>query len=216
MPSDIIIRPYQPGDRPAVRRIACETAFRDDAPRQAILYDDEILADALTRYFTDYEPGSCFVEESCGQVKGYLTGTLDCRAMEQTTFTKIIPALLARAFWRGVFFRISALRFFLNVAGSFLKGEFRSPDFEADYPAMLHINIDKNFRGAGLGTRLITRFIAFLQEKKSKGVHFGTLSERAAKFFAANGFVKLHTSRRSYLRYYLKKDLPYYVFGMKL
>ena len=216
MPPDIIIRPYEPQDRPAVRRIACETAFRDDAPRQAILYDDEILADALIRYFIDYEPTSCFVAVAGDKVVGYIIGTLDCRAMEETTFSEIIPALLARALWRGVFFRPSAVRFFFNVAVSFLKGEFRSPDFSHDYPAMLHINIDKNFRACGVGSRLIARFIAFLQEKKSKGVHFGTLSERAAKFFAANGFVKLHTSRRSYLRYYLRRDLPYYVFGMKI
>ena len=57
-----LIRPYQKEDRPSVRRISCETAFLD-ADLHDFFSDEEILADALTLYFTDYEPESCFVAE---------------------------------------------------------------------------------------------------------------------------------------------------------
>lgn len=69
MMDNIIIRPFRKDDRESVRRISCETAFWGKN-RKNIFADDEILADALTMYFTDYEPESCFVA-SVGEVCFY-------------------------------------------------------------------------------------------------------------------------------------------------
>ncbi|MEJ2568617.1 MAG: hypothetical protein P8Z50_07085 [candidate division WOR-3 bacterium] len=55
MEKKIIIRKFSKKDIEDVRRIACETAFGGSS-RYDFFEDDEILADLLTRYYTDYRP----------------------------------------------------------------------------------------------------------------------------------------------------------------
>ena len=90
------------------------------------------------------------------------------------------------------------------------------PDFSKKYPATLHINIDKGHRESKIGTRLSERYLSFLKDSKIKGVHFGTISEGAKRFFTKAGFDLLFESKRSYLRYYFKRDTPFYIFGKAL
>jgi hypothetical protein len=82
MAGPIFVRQYEPRDREAVRHIAVATAL---AGRPAALFmdGDDLLADGLTAYFTDYEPGSCFVAEMNGRVVGYIIGSVDTRAMDR-------------------------------------------------------------------------------------------------------------------------------------
>ena len=75
---ETIIRQFKPEDRGSVRDISWETAFLGE-PADAFFSGKEILADFLTQYFTDYEPGSCFVAVSANRVVGYLIGSTDCR-----------------------------------------------------------------------------------------------------------------------------------------
>ena len=70
------IRKFQSGDREAVRRICCATALLGN-PSSIFFDGDEIFADAITLYFTDYEPESCFVAEHQGEVVVYLIGAKD-------------------------------------------------------------------------------------------------------------------------------------------
>ena len=74
--SNIVIRKFNSKDRNGIRGISCDTAFLGK-PRTDFFDDDEILADALTLYFTDYEPGSCFVAVYGEKVVGYLVGAKD-------------------------------------------------------------------------------------------------------------------------------------------
>ena len=202
-------------DREALRRISCETAFAG-APREKIFSDDEILADALTVYFTDHEPESCFVAVADNKVVGYISGAKDALAMERVFARRILPALLLKAFRRGVFFNRYNLRLFWYCLGSMFKGEFRAPGFSGEFPAILHINLDKNFQRQAIGSKLIERFLEYLREEGVPGVHFGTLSEGAGVFFKKTGFNLLFQSKRSYLRPYIGRDLGFYVFGKKL
>jgi len=124
----VTIREFSSADRQAVRRIACETAFPEGAS-SALFGDDEILADALTLYFTDYEPNSCFVAWAGAEVIGYIIGSKNVAAMKRIFFADIIPGLLIKGARRGTFFRKKSGRFLMNLAFSFLKGEFSTPDF---------------------------------------------------------------------------------------
>ncbi len=58
------------------------------------------------------------------------------------------------------------------------------------YPAHLHINVDEKLRSAGLGSRLITRFLGDLRGAGVRGVHLvtGRFSRNIA-FYQRNGFV---------------------------
>jgi GNAT superfamily N-acetyltransferase len=215
MEESIGIRKFSVQDRESIRRISCETAFVGGL-REKIFSDDEILADALTIYFTDYEPQSCFVAVANNRVVGYVSGAKDTMVMERIFNRRILSGLLMKAFRRGVFCNRKNLQFFRYCLISMFKGEFSAPAFSREFPAILHINLDKNFQGQGIGSKLIARFLQYLKDEDVSGVHFGTLSEGARLFFAKVGFNLLFESRRSYLKAYIGKDLGFYVFGRKL
>lgn len=99
---------------------------------------------------------------------------------------------------------------------SFLKGEFKMPDLCRDYPATLHINLERGFRHLSIGSRLMSKYLEYLIQKKVPGVYLATMSERAGEFFKKQGFSLLHEGRRSYFRFVLKKDVPIYIYGRRL
>ncbi|MDI6758926.1 MAG: GNAT family N-acetyltransferase [Candidatus Omnitrophota bacterium] len=208
------IRPFQKEDLRDVRLISCETAFLGDAQR--IFNDDEILADALTAYFTDYEPQSCFVAVSGANVVGYIIGAKDTRIMNKIFYAKIFFSLLIKAFCRGVFFDKINLKFFFYLLRSVLRGEFFCPNFSKNFPAVLHINLRYGARGQGIGASLIKHYLDYLRQNKIAGVHFGTFSDRAGDFFLAMGFDVLSKGKRTYLKPYVRREVNFYLFGMKL
>jgi ribosomal protein S18 acetylase RimI-like enzyme len=211
----ILIRSFKSVDRDDVRRISCETAFLGE-PRELFFDDDEILADGLTLYFTDYEPDSCFVAVESEEVIGYIIGTTDVAVMQRIFRLKVAPRLLVKALRKGVVFRRNTVKLLMHVTAGFFKGEFSTPHFSRQYPATLHVNIDENFRGRKIGKQLVEHYLSFLRGKAVRGVHFGTMSEEAKTFFTRLGFTVLSNRKRSYLKYRLGRDVTHYVFGKTL
>lgn len=214
MKNEILIRKFALQDRADIRRISCQTAFLG-IPRQKFIGDDEVVADALTLYYTDYEPESCFVAVCDQKVVGYLIGSKNIAGAKKIN-DKINQDLLVKGFKRGVFARGTTWLFFLRVVWSALKGEFRAPDFSKEYPAVLHVNIDQDFRGQKIGSRLIEHYLDYLKKENISGVHFGTISARAKDFFLKNGFSVLLERKRTYLSFYTGNIVKYCVFGKKL
>lgn len=68
-------------------------------------------------------------------------------------------------------------------------------DFAAvtpDYPAQLHVNLDPDWRGHGIGSRLIQTFAADVENAGAPGVHVVTArGMRNVGYYAANGFVEV-------------------------
>ncbi|MCX5687341.1 MAG: GNAT family N-acetyltransferase [Candidatus Omnitrophica bacterium] len=212
---DIVIRKYKRKDRQVVRDIAWETAFMGK-PASVFFSDREIFSDFLTLYFTDYEPESCFVAESKGNVVGYLIGAEDEAKLKKIFIFKIIPMLFIKAITRGVLLKKKDSEYLKNCFNGFLNGEFRSPDFSEDYPAILHINIMESFRKLGIGSKLISSFLEYSTVKKIKGVHLSTMSEEGGKFFKNNGFNLVYSAPRSYFKHILSKDIIVCIYGKKL
>ena len=211
----LVIRKYNPRDRPAVRRICCATALMGE-PSSLFFDDDEIFADALTIYFTDYEPESCFVAERDNQVIGYLLGAKDVKHMDKVFSGKIAAHLLIKALRQGSLFRRKNMKFLSRVFSSLMKGEFKIPDFSKDYPATLHINIIKEYRMGGTGSGLIRAYLDYLRGQAVKGVHLATMSEGGGRFFSKLNFKLLFQAERSYFRYFLGRNVPVYIYGMKI
>lgn len=209
------IRQFTSADKGDVRRIACETSFLE-YDRRLFLEDDEILADILTLYFTDYEPGSSFVAEGDGRVIGYLIGARDIGVMNGIFLTKVLPSIFFKALRRGTPARPNARCLLGRMLVSFLKGEFSLLDFSKDYPATFHINIDRDFRGQGLGRAMAARYCDFLADKGVRGVHVYTMSEKAVGFFCAVGFTPLFEIRRTHLQHRLKEPVRFHVLGRRL
>ena len=210
----LVIRKYDSRDRAAVRRICCGTALMGE-PSSIFFDDDEIFADALTSYFTDHEPESCFVVEYDNNVIGYLFGAKDARRMDKIFANKSAMPLLIKALRRGVFFRKNNVKFLSRVFLSLVKGEFKTPDISKDYPATLHINITKEYRTAGIGSQLINAYLDYLRAQEVKGVHLATMSDKAGQFFKKQNFQLLFHGERSYFRYFLDKNVPLYIYGMR-
>ncbi len=209
--SNITIRKYSPQDRVAVRRISCQTSFLGHP--ELFLTNQEIVADALTIYFTDYEPQSCFVAVENNVVIGYIIGSKDMERMILVFYKRILWKYIQKIF-RHLDGQI--LKLLWAAFLSLLKGEFWAPDFHKKYPAILHINIDQNYRKLGVGARLLQSYENYLKENKIPGVRLGTMSDKAKEFFAKNGFAVLYKSRRSYLYYKLGVVAPVYVMGKTL
>jgi hypothetical protein len=210
-----LIEKYRPSDRDEVRRIAVETAFLEAGPIEEIFDDPEILADALTSYYMDLEPMSCFVAKSGGRVVGYVIGAKNVRRVKRAMAFRIIPGLIIKAAARGVFFSKPAMRFLASLIGSIAKGEFYIPDFSGVYPATLHINVEAGFRSLGAGALLLKKYTEFLKGEGVRGVHFGTFSAKAKEFFIREGFQVLFTRRRSHLKYMTGQEPEYFVLGKK-
>jgi GNAT superfamily N-acetyltransferase len=210
-----LIRKYNAQDRSAVRQISCKTALMGE-PSAVFFDDDEIFADALTIYFTDYEPESCFVVECENMVIGYLLGTKGVLHMDKIFSGKIALPLFIKALRRCKFFHKRNVRFLFHVFLSLAKGEFKSPTFSKDYPATLHINIIKEYRAGGIGSKLINAYLDYLKEQAVKGVHLATMSENASQFFKKQNFQLLFQGKRSYFRYFLGRNIPIYIYGIRI
>jgi len=210
--NDCLIRKYDFKDRIFIRNIAYDTAFRGKSAD--IFFDDkEILTDFLTKYFTDFEPESIFVAECNEIVIGYIIGAKSIKRLNTIFILRVLPELLLNIFLRGIFFKKKCRAYLINSLKCFLKGEFIMPDFSKDYPAVLHINIDKSYRGFGLGGKLMSKFLGYLKDKRVPGVQLSTISEQGKAFFEKQGFSLLHQSKRSYFKNILSEDITCYSLG---
>ena len=212
--TEVKIRGYQKEDRNAIREISIESSIFGEY-RNAV-FDDEVLADLLTAYFTDYEPVSCFVAEKKEYVMGYILGTKDVRKMRNVLKRKVIPGVVKDLSGKGQFFRKANLIFIKNIVFSYFKGEFVAPDFSLEYPATLHINIASQSRGQNVGSLLVNHYLDFLKKESISGIHFGVLSERAKMFFLKLDFKVLFTGKYTFLNYLTGETLPHYIIGKKL
>ena len=207
----IEIRKFHLSDRVSVRKICWDTSFLENPTE--FIDEEELLADFLTIYFTDYEPESCFVALDQERVVGYLIGTKDVRKMWRVFVSKIFPQLLMKFLQKMTLFKKKNLKFLFHVLRSFFKGEFISSDFIDSYPASFHVNFAKEYRRSGGGRALFEAYVQYLRSNDIKGVHVGTMSEAAMHFFSALDFKILHQSQRSYLQYQLGAPISYYILG---
>lgn len=212
---EIIIRKFNQKDRAAVRKISVETAFMGEASSR--FFDaQEIIADALTLYFTDYEPESCFVAEQEGRVVGYLTGAKDTQRISRVFGQSVGLKLFFKAMASAVFFKRKNLEFIFNFLKSLFRREFKMPSLYEGYPATLHMNIEAPYRGRGIGEKLLSAFLDYLAKENVRGVYLATMSEAGKNFFRKQGFALVHQSKRSYFRYLLGSDTDVHIFAKRL
>lgn len=216
---DLTIRPYEPGDRAAVRHVCCETADAGD-PVEGFFSDRELIADLATRYYTDFEPETSWVAETGvaetgGSVVGYLTGSVDTKRFERVTSRRIAGPAIAAAIRRGALRRRETWRM-LSVLPRILAafaGQRRRP-LEM-YPAHLHLNILRESRGRHAGGQLLRAFMERLRVAGIRGVHATVRGDNAAgrSFFEHQGFAGI--GGYTIVLYYgkEKRHVPIIVYG---
>ena len=211
----VIVRKYKKEDRPFVRRIVYDTAAIGESA-EFFFEDREILADFLSKYFTDYEPQSCFVAVSNEKIIGYLFGAKDSTPMKVIYTLWIFPQVFVKSIIRGTFLKKKNFIFLFLSFFALLRGGYNTPSFHKLYPAVLHINLKADFRGESVGAKLMRAYFNYLYEEKVRGVHLRTMSARAGGFFDNQGFKLLMSKRELVFSKILKNSTFAYFYGKRL
>ena len=186
------LRPFQPGDLPALYAIALATGHRggDAAPLHR---DGELIGHIYAAPYALLAPGIAWVAEDGEGVAGYAVGACDTAAWE---------ALLERRWWPALRRRLAD------------PGETPAPDWTWDqrrvwqihrpvatppavavaYPGHMHMNLMPRAQGQGLGARLLAAWLdaaaACGAGITAGGVHVGVNAgnARGLRFWARQGF----------------------------
>ncbi len=172
------IRPYRAEDREGLFKIAADTAFFGD-PIEIYMEDRRIFLDAFYAYYTDYEPEHAWVATSDDEVVGFLTGCVDSARKDKIVNKHIMPRLIFRLLTGYYQVGPKAHRHLWRMWKSQRRHLFPSANLD-DYPAHLHINVADEWRGNGIGSRLMKVYLDQLSYLRVPGVHLGTSSENLA------------------------------------
>ncbi len=171
------VRPYQPSDREALRRIAADTAYFGE-PIEALMEDRNLFLDFFYRTYTDFEPEHAWVAVADQEVAGFLTGCTDTRRQRSLMGRKILPGLFVGILAGRYHFGRLTRQYVAGIVRTALRGEHPEPDLNI-YPAHLHINVAKPWRGHGLGRALMSAYLNQLRELGLPGVHLETTDRNA-------------------------------------
>lgn len=197
--SDVpIIRPLQPGDREAVRRLCGDTADSGE-PIERVFSDRVLVVDTLTRYYTDLDPAWSWVADASGQLAGYVLAAPDTPTVERAVQRRVAPWAVARSILHGALFRPETWRM-LATLGANRRALASRHSLMATYPAHVHINLNTGFRSQGLGGRLLDTALQQLREARIGGVHASVRADNlhAGRLFESHGFTVVHHSEMTF------------------
>ena len=177
------IRQYKKEDRESVRKICSETGFVGNRIER-VFADRELWADALTSYYTDWEPESIYIlENDQGKVVGYVFGCMDSR-MELLFIRSLSLKFVLRLLSKYLFYDKNSRKFARYLL---FHSRFEVPQCPRHF-AHFHINILEPYRNQKDGTKLMLAFLKHLQDNNIKGVYCQTFDYEGAK--AINFFKK--------------------------
>ena len=149
------IRPFRPGDEPALAEVCLRTADAG-ADATGLLDDDDLWAEIFVLPYVARHPEFAFVVEADdGRAVGYIVGAPDSAAFEDWFETDWWPRHAAR--WprpEGDPQPVSVSRQDGIVRYAYARRGGAQP-FGDDYPAHLHIDLLPETQGQGLGRQLI-------------------------------------------------------------
>ncbi|KAF2414111.1 GNAT family N-acetyltransferase [Microbacterium sp. B35-04] len=186
------IRPFRPGDEPALVDICLKTADAG-ADATGILDDDDLWAEIFVLPYAARHPEFAFVVEADdGRVVGYVVGTPDSAAFEEWFRAEWWPRHAER--WprpqSGQAATASRQDGILRYAYSRAGG---AQPFGDEYPAHLHIDLLPETQGQGLGRRLIETLEDALRKAGVPGLHLVASADNtgAIAFYPRVGFEPL-------------------------
>jgi len=188
------IRLARPEDWLSIREICCKTGNAGKPiDRVRWPFFGELWVGPYQKLLSDW----CFVAESDHQILGYLTGCPNSTAFERKKALLFTPSLLLQIlvgnFLRNKFPKNNDTRRFVRRSLGIEKGPeacFSEPTHQRlrdEYPAHLHINLDENARGRGLGKQLQETYFEALREKGVPGVHL-FCGANPVPFYEKTGF----------------------------
>lgn len=182
------IRPFRPGDEPALAEICLKTADAG-ADATGVFDDDDLWAEVFVLPYVARHPEYAFVVETDDdRVAGYTVGAPDTAAFEDWFATEWWPRFAPR--WP----RPEQER--TRQDGTLIYAYGRRSGAEpygADYPAHLHIDLLPELQGQGWGRRLIATLEEALRAAGVPGLHLVAAAENtgALAFYPRLGFAPL-------------------------
>lgn len=179
------IRPFRPGDEPALAEICLKTADAG-ADGTGIFADDRIWAQIFVLPYVARHPDLAFVVETDdGRVAGYAVATDATDAFEAWFRDEWWPE--RGALWPKPECERS------RQDGTLIYAYSRAPGVEpyaARYPAHLHIDLLPELQGQGWGRRLIETIVAALRARGVRGLHLVASADNAGAlaFYPRVGF----------------------------
>lgn len=213
---DVVVRPYRPEDRDAVRRVYADTAFFGELV-EAYFDDRELFADLGVSAYTDHYPDYIFVADHAGKVVGYILGSpagpVSVRGHTLRSLARILGRFATRRYRVGR----RTLAYVSMVTWAGLHGEFLEVH-SAEYPANLHINLEAGCRGRGLGTALMCAYLDKLQSEGVPGVHVVTTNrnQAALRLYRRAGFQLLQEKRTRMWQQHVDGEVRLMAFGLRL
>lgn len=183
------IRPFRPGDLPALYRICLGTG---DAGGDAshLFQDPELLGHFYAAPYAVFEPDLCFVVTHEGDPAGYVLGTRDTAVFHARCESEWFPPLRARYPPPPATDASPDARLIRAIHA----GYPRYPELDA-YPAHLHIDLLPVAQGMGWGRRLIGQFTTRLAKLGVPAFHLrvGTRNPGAIAFYRRIGLDQIAT-----------------------
>jgi ribosomal protein S18 acetylase RimI-like enzyme len=183
-------------DIPYLYEICLKTgdAGRDASP---LFNDPFVVGQYFAAPYLLYLDGVCFVADYECRPQGYIVGVPDTAGFNRWMEECWLPLLRARYSqpFPPELIRSDNER---GVLEAFHKRHFppgNTPDWYADYPAHLHIDILPGLQGKGMGRMLMNNFCSELAGLKIPGVHLGVniKNTNAIAFYQKTGFSVLQT-----------------------
>lgn len=182
-----MIRPFDSADLDALYRICLRTgAAGGDATD--LVNDGRLIGEIWAAPYALLEPDLAFVlEDTNGEVVGYVLGSLDAVGFEDRCESEWWPAVRHRHVLVENGDRIDDLL----IALIHNRPQPRH-DLVTEFPSELHIDLLPEAQGRGHGRRMIETLLAALADLGSLGVHLGVSAENlnAIGFYRALGFVE--------------------------
>ncbi|HVU99800.1 MAG TPA: GNAT family N-acetyltransferase [Verrucomicrobiae bacterium] len=182
------VRRYRESDRPAIRRLCCDTGFLGN-PIDPVFHDREIFADLFTGPYLEREADWAFVAEVDGKVVGYLLGSV-CKwfdLMQMRNGLPIASKTVGKLLTGRYASHPRSKRF---VRWLLTTGYWEQPKHPAG-AAHLHFNLQNEYRGRGIARRLWEAYEERLHAagvKECYGSFFSHPRRRPEQAYARYGF----------------------------
>ncbi|GAA1464911.1 GNAT family N-acetyltransferase [Microbacterium thalassium] len=184
------IRPFRPGDEPALADICLKTADAG-ADATGIFADDDLWGEVFVLPYVARHPEFAFVVETDdGRVAGYVVGAPDTRAFEDWFAGSWWPRFADR--WPRP--EVERTRQDGTLIYAYGRRGGAEPYGDA-HPAHLHIDLLPEVQGQGWGRRLIDTLAAALREAGVTGLHLvaDARNEAAIAFYERIGFTRVRS-----------------------
>jgi ribosomal protein S18 acetylase RimI-like enzyme len=182
------IRPFTPGDEPALAEICLLTAA-SGGDATGVLDDDEIWGNLFVLPYVAHDPEFAFVVEADDRrVVGYVVAAPDTDLFEQWFHDLWWPRFAVR--WPEPTADLTPQDGLLSYAYSRQSG---TNDYVTEYPAHLHICLLPEVQRVGWGRHLIETEQDRLRQAGVRGLHLVPLSDNlgALEFYRRVGYTAL-------------------------